>query len=135
MRWSSACLATALVVMPVRADGSPALRATMDPTAVQDPRDDPAWVAKDRRLTRGILGTGIVSGGLGLGLIVSLAVAFRPSDGEGCHGCVPAWMILAPLTGVALLSLAGVAGARKTHRRPLARLEARVTAGGFQLRF
>lgn len=82
-----------------------------------------------------MLGTGIVSGGLGLGLIVSLAVAFRPSAGEGCHGCVPAWMILTPLTGVALLSLAGVAGARAKHREALTRFEARITAGGFQLRF
>lgn len=96
----------------------------------------PAWVARDRRLTRGILASAGVSGAGVLGMILAGVIGNqRQGTFEGNLGQLWAYVSLGTLTGVGLVSLASLGLARAIHRRPLERWNANLTRGGFQLRF
>lgn len=80
-----------------------------------------AWRARDERLTRGLLATGVVAGASTLLFLVSLVYlgTYRPASGccvDGYGGVLPV-MITGPLTFVGVVSLSGVAIARRVHRR------------------
>lgn len=106
--------------------------------AVDDPRRDPSWVRRDRGLTRGMIGTGVVLGGALAGLGVCLGLAFRPCEGEACEG--PPGPVLGAITtgaiaGAMLLPFTLLAIARGVHRRPLRKARASVTGGGLRVVF
>ncbi len=108
-----------------------------------DPRADPVWLARDRRLRRATIGTGAFAGAMALGLAVSLAIAYAPSTCDPNVDCAPegnpildgAIIGFGALTGVGVLVFAIVGGQLHEHREPLRRWRAALAPGGLQLRF
>ena len=102
----------------------------------RDPRREPAWTLRNRRLTGGMIGTGVATGALLIGTAISAGILLRPC-GEECDlsGLVIATTTIASLAGVGIVSFTGVAIARSVHRRPLRRWRVSVAPGGLHLKF
>ena len=110
-----------------------------------DPRSDPVWLTRDRRLRRATIGTGAFAGAMGLGLLISLGVALAPSHCpanstsacgfEGNPVARAAMIGFGALTGVGVLVFAVVGGTMHEHREPLRRWRASLAPNGLQLRF
>lgn len=106
-----------------------------------DPRTVPGWVARDRRLTRGMIGTLAFSCAMGAGLLSMFVLEIVASS--GCDGYCPGSGVMLLLGGgsfgaaggVGMIAFSGIAGARSKHRGALQRWEARVAPGGLVLRF
>lgn len=109
-------------------------------TVEVDPRQNPRWIARDRRLGRATIGTGVAAGVMTLGLVLTIGVVWSPvcDDGCGSEGTIgpqTATVIVGIFTGASLIALAGTGGAWRTHRRPLRRWQAALTPGGLLFRF
>lgn len=106
-----------------------------------DPRTVPGWVARDRRLTRAMIGTLAFACVMGAGLTSMLVLEIVVSRGCGpyCTGSGTLLILGGASFGVAggvgMIAFSAIAGARSKHRRALQRWEARVAAGGLVLRF
>lgn len=111
--------------VPTRYWPAPILRSSTDPRA------DPAWRMRDRRLTRGIRGTAAVAGITGVAASIMLSAPFRGYEIPlSLTGALPA----AALSLVNLIALAALAGARRQHRLQIAAWP-RLGAGGLTMRF
>lgn len=107
-----------------------------------DPRTVPAWVQRDRGLTRGMIATGSIAGGSVLGAILAGVIGdavTRARCGTNCFegnlDQVLAIVSLSALAGVSLAALGAVSIARAVHRRPLRSWDPLAAAGGLQFRF
>jgi hypothetical protein len=104
-----------------------------------DPRTVPGWVARDRRLTRGMIGTLAFSCAMGVGLTTTLLVGIISE--RGCEPfCEGTLVILGGASfgtagGIGMIAFSAIAGARRRHRGALAKWEARVAPGGLVLGF
>lgn len=105
------------------------MRGELDPELV------PAWVARDRRLTRGLLASAGISGAAVLGMILTGVIGSQRQGSFENYGQLGAFVGLGSLTGLGLLSLASFGLARPIHRRPLERWDATLGMGGLRLRF
>lgn len=106
--------------------------------AADDPRRDLAWVRRDRRLSRGMIGTGAVLGGALAGLGLCLGLTFQPCDEMFCErppGPALGSISLAALVGVMAVPFTLLAVVRGEHRRPLRKARARVAGGGLRIEF
>ncbi len=106
--------------------------------AWDDPRRDPAWVRRDRRLTRATIATGVLFGVAATGLAIDLALLFRPCDScDDATGEFVGAISLGAISGVLLIPLVIVASVRRSHREslPSARRRIQPTAGGLRLEF
>lgn len=99
-----------------------------------DPRTVPAWVRRDRQLTRGLIATGSIAGGGVLGMILVGVYGARSQAIEN-YGATFGMLGCGVLVGLGLVGLAGVGIARAVHRRPLLRWDPLVGPGGLQFRF
>lgn len=110
------------------------------PTPVWDPRTDPRWRARDRRLTQGVIVTGVLFGAATFGTIlwgtINYAVAAaRPPEMAAIDGYPIGILMFLLVAPVAAIPITVVGGARLRHRHPLRAYRASLAAGGFQLRF
>ena len=108
-----------------------------------DPRNDPDWLARDQRLTKGMLATGILLGVTTLGIVsaaVSSAALYRQDPDPNAVPVIDGYAALVPLFYVAIVAVAAipftvVGAARTKHRRPLRNFRAGVAGYGLQLSF
>ncbi|MCY1011035.1 hypothetical protein OV079_36810 [Nannocystis pusilla] len=110
-------------------------------SGIVDPRAFPDWRARDERLTRAMVVTGGIAGFTGalfLGSLIYLGTFAANRDPRCCidgyPGIFPA-MITGPLALLGLAGFSGVAIARRIHRRPLRRYQARPSLAGLQIQF
>ena len=111
---------------------------TVSALAIDDPRRSPWWVERDRRLTRGVIGTGVLFGLSLAGLTVSFGLLFAPSDERNDKASeFLGTVIMAPITAAALIPLAILGGMRRSHREwlPSTKASVSVTPGGFRIAF
>ncbi len=97
---------------------------------VTDPRGDPAWRRKDRRLTRGIRATAVLAG-IGGAAAATIWSRYRFGD-SGIE--FTAGLPLAVLSVVSMIALGAQAAARRRHRRQIPAWP-RLGVGGLMLRF
>lgn len=103
--------------------------------AQDDPRRDPVWVQRDRRLTRATIATGTLFGVAVTGLAIDLVFLFAP-----CHGCddktgeYVGAISLGAISGILMVPFLVVAGVRRSHREWLPTVKLRMKPAGSGLR-
>lgn len=123
---------------PASLDTTPPPRPEL---AWDDPRRDPLWVQRDRRLTRATIATGTLFGVATTGLAIDLIFLFAP-----CRGCddktgeyvgASALSALSAISGILLIPFLVVAGVRRSHRErlPSAKLRMEPIGGGSRIVF
>lgn len=98
-----------------------------------DPRRDPQWVGRDRRLSVGLYVFGAWLGVFGGALLIS-ALAIPAGNADG----TTTYLRLATFGGLAGVGAIGTAGfgiARYSHRRPLRSPQMGLTTSGVVIRF
>ena len=110
------------------------------PALLWDPRTDRHWRARDRKLTKGVIATGVLFGAATLGVIlwgtINYAIeAARPPQMGAIDGYPIGILMFLMVAPVAAIPITAVGGARLRHRHPLRAYKASLAAGGFVLRF
>jgi hypothetical protein len=98
-----------------------------------DPRRDPEWVGRDRRLSAGLYVFAAWLGVFGGGLLIS-AIATRTGNADGTSTMIRLGTF-GGLAAVGVIGTIGFGSARYSHRRPLRSVQTELTAGGFVVWF
>lgn len=116
-----------------------------EPTVERDPRGDPWWIARDRKLRGATIAVGVTTGVLALSLPVTYAIGDAVIDEPDCSvdcgfdvsglGLFVVMLTEGVLTAGSAIALVGLGAALGHHRRPLRRVKMGLGAGGLLLRF
>lgn len=111
------------------------IEASVSPSGVANPRGDPGWLRRDRRLTTAMQATGAAAGVALAGSGISLGFLFGSPYSDDNTGEVVGTISMAAITGILAIPFTAIAVTRGVHRRPLRKWKASLAGGGLRIEF